>query len=87
MAAVDVDREITRCQTRKRANDAALEFVVRRSLADRFTYGQREEFANAERCRKRERGRAGGGDGVEIERHANANHGNIFGASSRSRLP
>ena len=39
--------EVAGGQTGQRAVDAALELVVRRARTDRFTDGQRDEFAHA----------------------------------------
>ena len=87
MAPVDVDGEVAGSKTGERANHAALILIDRRSGADRFAHGESDEFANAQRCRQRKGNRTVGGDGMEIERHADANHTASFGAVSRSRLP
>jgi hypothetical protein len=60
---------------------------VWRTFAKRFPYREGKQFAYAHRRRERECRTTVGGDGMEIERHANAYHTCSFGASSRSRLP
>ena len=75
VAAVDVDREVSAGETQQRRAHGAGKLVCRGAAADRFSHGERHEIANAQRRRKRERARAAGGDCVNIERNANANHG------------
>lgn len=47
MPAVNVNGEIPCRKARKRAADAALEFVARRSLSDGFTNCKRQQIAHA----------------------------------------
>lgn len=86
-STIDVDHEIAGGEPCQRTRDATLKFVVRCAHADRFPNGEREQVTDANRRGKRERRRARGGNGVEIERNAHADHALSFGAISRSRLP
>jgi hypothetical protein len=87
MPSVDINGEIACCKTGQRAVDAALKLVDRRARTDCFAHGEYQQFPNAQWCREGERRRAVGSDGVEIERHPDANHTTSFCATSRSRLP
>lgn len=86
-AAVDVYREPPRCESGKGAADATNEFVVGRAQADSFANGQGDDVAHADGRSQREGTRARAGDGVQIERHADANHAVRFCPAPRSRLP
>ncbi len=82
-----MDVEVAGGQAREHAAHRALECVAGRARTDGFADGKREEFSYAQRCGQSERGRAGGGDGMEIEWDSDANHGCRFCQISRSRLP
>ena len=87
MTPVDVDAEIAGFESGERPQDAALKLIPRRSRSDRLAHRKRDDFANAQRRRKRKGRRPLAGDGVKIERHANANHADILCPVPRSRLP
>lgn len=55
MTAIDVDRKVARSQSRKRADHAALEFIMWRALADHFAHRKRQQFADAQWCCQRKR--------------------------------
>lgn len=85
--AVNVDTIIAGAKPGERAHHRACELIVWSPSADRFTDRERKQFADAHWRGERERCRTARGDGMEIERHANANHTHSFCRSSRSRLP
>lgn len=76
-AAVDVEREPPGRQPAQRRAQAAAELVGRSSHADRFTHGERQELAYAQRRCEREGARAAVGHHVKIERYAHAYHGSL----------
>jgi hypothetical protein len=90
-AAIDVDGEISSRKSGERARHAALKFIERCALADRFTNRKRQQFANAQRRCERKRRRAGSADGVKVEWHADADHADSFGefrgAACREGVP
>ena len=73
-AAVDVDDEIACGEARQRALDAAREFIVRCTRAERFANGEDQQIADAQRRCEREGARAAGSDGMEVERDLHADH-------------
>jgi hypothetical protein len=75
---VDIDGEIACRKTRKRAAYAACKFVVRRSHADRFAYGEDEHIPNAHGCCEGESDGTPRSHGMKIERHAHANHTSLI---------
>jgi hypothetical protein len=85
--SVDIEDEIAGGQSRQRPEHAPLKLIVRCAFADRFANRKRKQLAHAQRRCKRKCHRAARGDGMEIERHANAYHASSFCAVSRSRLP
>ena len=73
-AAVHVDDELAGGKPRKGAVHAARDLVVRRPFAQHLTYRECKQIAYPQRRRKRKRSRAGRSDGVEVERHLDADH-------------
>jgi len=90
-AAADVDAKIAGAEPGERSMHAALELVLRRARPNRFAHGKCEELSHAQWRREGESRRAAGGDGVEIERHADANHTYLLaplrGAACRQGVP
>ena len=76
--AVDVDCEVAGFKAGERASHAAHKLIVGSACADGFAHGERKQIAYTEGRGERERHRAAGGDGMEIERHANAYHYALF---------
>jgi hypothetical protein len=86
-APVDLNAEVAGGEAGKRSADAAREFVAWRARTDRFAYGERDQVAYSHGRDQSERSRASVGNGTDIQRYPDTDHGDSFSAVPRSCLP